>query len=240
MKRSILYKTTLSTLVVLILAGCVKKEDLVQVDPNVATEATFWQTDEDAVQGLNAVYGKLCVDGTYMRSTPLLLDLKGDDCRSQSPWSAMANVGKFNTSIADPAIYGWAYESYYQGIYRANQVLENVPDIDMDADLKDRVIGQALFLRGLYMFHAVNMFKNVPIPLTYKDLYHPQKTEAEGWAQVMQDLKDAADLLPLSYSGVSGADAGTTDGRATKGAALAFLAKAYLFNKDFTNAENTF
>lgn len=32
-----------------------------------------------------------------------------------------------NSNVTDAAIYGWAYETYYQGIYRANQVLENVP-----------------------------------------------------------------------------------------------------------------
>ncbi|MEZ4917852.1 MAG: RagB/SusD family nutrient uptake outer membrane protein [Saprospiraceae bacterium] len=240
MKRNILFKITFSTLLVFTLAGCVKEDDLIQVDPNVATEASFWKTPEDAVNGLNAVYGKLCVDGTYMRSTPLLLDLKGDDCRSHSPWSAMANVGKFNTGIADPAIYGWAYETYYQGIYRANQVLANVPNIEMDQAVKDRIMGQAYFLRGLYLFHAVNMFKSVPVPLNYTDLYHPQRTEAEGWAQVIQDFKDAADRLPVSYNGLTGPDEGMTAGRATKGAALAYLGKSYLFTKDFTNAEITF
>ena len=76
------------------------------------------------LKGVNAAYGSLLTDGTYMRSTPLLLDLKGDDARSNSPWAAMANVGRFNSNVSDAAIYGWAYETYYQGIYRANQVLD--------------------------------------------------------------------------------------------------------------------
>ena len=67
--------------------------------------------------------------------------------------------------VSNSAIYGWAYETYYQGINRANQVLTNVPGIAMaDAALKNRILGQAYFLRGLYLFHAVNMFKNVPLP----------------------------------------------------------------------------
>lgn len=233
-------KLSVFTLAVLILSSCVKEDDLFQVDPNVQTTESYWKTAEDAVNGVNAAYAKLCVDGTYMRSTPLLLDLKGDDCRSLSPWGAMANVGRFNSSIADPAIYGWAYETYYQGIYRCNQVLDNVDDIPMDADLKNRIIGQAKFLRGLYFFHTVNLFKNVPLPLNATDLYHTQKTQAEGWAQVIQDFTDAAALLPVSYDGVTGPDADSPEGRATKGAALAFLGKAYLFSKDFANAETTF
>jgi hypothetical protein len=144
----------------IVTTSCVKDEDLVQVDPNNNAVDSFWKTDQDAVKGVNAAYGSLLTDGTYMRSTPLLLDLKGDDTRSNSPWGAMYNVGKFNSNVSDAAIYGWAFETYYQGIYRANQVLENVPNIAIsDATLKNRILGEAHFLRGLFLFHAVNMFK---------------------------------------------------------------------------------
>ena len=61
---------------------------------------------------------------------------------------------------------------------------------------------------------------------------YKQKTEAEGWAQVIADFKAAADLLPTSYDNVTGLDAGQK-GSATKGAALGYLGKAYLFTKDF-------
>ena len=219
--------------------GCVENEDLTQVDPNNDAVDSFWKTDEDALEGVNATYGSLLTDGTYMRSTPLLLDAKADDSRTNSPWPSMYNVGHFNSNVADPAIYGWAYETYYQGIYRANQVLTNVPAIEFqNAALKNRILGQAYFLRGLYLFHAVNMFKNVPLP-TELAVYYPQKSQAEGWAQVIADFKAAADLLPNSYDGISGLDAGQK-GRATKGAALGYLGKAYLFTKDFANAKTTF
>jgi tetratricopeptide (TPR) repeat protein len=151
----------------------------------------------------------------------------------------MYNVGRFNSSIADASIYGWAYETFYQGIYRCNQVLENVPEIEMeDNALKNRILGQAYFLRGLYLFHAVNMFKNVPLPLD-TSIYHEQKTQAEGWDQVMSDFETAVELLPKSYDEVNGLDGGQK-GRATKGAALAYLGKAQLFTNDFGNAAITF
>lgn len=230
----------LFALLLLTLSGCVTDEDLVQVDPNLNTEGSFWKTDEDFLKGTNAIYGSMHIDGTYMRSTPLLLDLKDDGTRSNSPWPAMANVGRFNSSLADDAIYGWAYRDFYQGIFRANQVFEYIDGVQFnDAALKNRILGQAHFLRGLYLFHLVNFFKNVPIPLDNSTLVHQQKTEAEGWAQIIDDMKMAADLLPISYTNVSGLDAGQV-GRATKGAALAYLGKAYLFTKDFPNARDTF
>jgi hypothetical protein len=221
------------------LTSCVMEDDLNQVDPNVNTTGSFWKTDEDAVKGVNAVYGSLLTDGTYMRSTPLLLDLKGDDTHSFSPWGSMYNVGRFNSNVTDAAIYGWAYETYYQGIYRANQVLENVPKIKFENEaLKNRVLGQAYFMRGLFLFHAVNLFKKVPLPLN-TDVYHEQETQEDGWAQVKDDFTKAAALLPVTYTNVVGLDAGQV-GRATKGAALAYLGKSQLFTKDFANAKITF
>ncbi|MBI9058305.1 MAG: RagB/SusD family nutrient uptake outer membrane protein [Labilibaculum sp.] len=223
-----------------LVSSCVSEDDLVQIDPNVDTEEAFWKTDNDALKGINSVYGSMLIDGSYMRSTPLMLDLKDDATRSNSPWTAMSVIGKFNSSIANPDIYSWAYRDFYQGIYRANQVLDNVPSIEMeDSNLKDRVLGQAYFLRGLYFFHMVNMFKNVPLPLSNSELYHEQKTNEEGWAQVISDLEMAVGLLPVSYDDVSGLDAGQI-GRATKGAALAYMGKAQLFTKDFESAKVTF
>lgn len=239
MKYSKFYNLVVFFSITLSIVSCVKNEDLVQVDPNVETEGSFWKTDSDALKGVNAAYGSLLTDGTYMRSTPLLLDLKGDDCRSQSPWGSMFNVGRFNSSVADPAIYGWAFEVYYQGVARANQVLDEVPSIEMDQDLKDRILGQAYFLRGLYFFHAVNLFYSVPLPLNGDEIYNPQMSNEEGWAQVKSDFEMAASMLPRSYSDVSGLDAGQM-GRATKGAALAYLGKAQLFTGDFSNAKESF
>lgn len=222
-----------------LMTGCVYEEDLIQTDPNVESTESFWENEEDALKGVNSAYGSLLTDGTYMRSTPLLLDLKSDGTRSQSPWGAMYNVGRFNTSVADASIYGWAYETYYQGVYRANQVLENVPEIAMEnGDLKNRIIGQAHFLRGLFLFHAVNLFKNVPLPQS-TEIYHEQKSQEEGWAQIKADFTRASELLPLSYDDVQGLDNGDT-GRATRGAALAYLGKAQLFTRDFQGALTTF
>lgn len=219
--------------------SCVREAELEQHDPNTTTEASFWKTDENALQGVNAVYQALLYEGTYMRSTPLLLDAKGDDMKSDSPWSAMYTTGKFTTNVADEAIYGWAFREYYQGVYRANQVLKNVPNIQFsDAQLKERIIGQAYFLRGLYFYHLVKLFGRVPLPLD-TEIYHSQKTIDEGWAQVISDFKEAANRLPVSYNNVSGLDKGDI-GRATKGAAQAYLGKAYLFTKDYANAKIQF
>ncbi|MEZ4907503.1 MAG: hypothetical protein R2771_07650 [Saprospiraceae bacterium] len=82
----------------------------------------------------------------------LLLDTKSDDSRSNSRRGSMYNVGRFNSSIADEAIYGWAYREYYERIYRCNQVFDNVPNIDMDSELKERLLGRNIFYEGTILF----------------------------------------------------------------------------------------
>lgn len=220
-------------------SSCVNNDDLVQADPNVATAESFWKTDEDAIKGLNAAYAPLSWFGMYARNTNLMLDGRGDDVRTVSRWDLIGNVGIFNVSPFAGDITNWAFIDCYKGVSFTNQVLKNVPSIDMkDQALKNRILGQAYFLRGLYLFHAVNMYKNVPIPID-DNPFQAQKSQAEGWAQVIADFKAAVDLLPLDYTTSNPLDAGQL-GRATKGAAMAYLGKAYLFNKDFENAKNIF
>jgi starch-binding outer membrane protein, SusD/RagB family len=216
--------------------GCKKQLD--QTNPNAQTSATYWQTSNDAIKGVNACYQMFLEDGGYMRFTPILLNIQGDDVRSQSPWTAISNVGKFQLGTADEAGYGWTFDEYYQGIFRCNQVLENVPNISMDQNLKNRILGQAYFMRGLYYFHLVDMFGSVPLPTKSAEVAK-QSTNTEGWNRVISDLKSAVDLLPADYSTTGGPDA-NDKGRATKGAAMAFLGKAYLFNKKYTEASAQF
>jgi tetratricopeptide (TPR) repeat protein len=231
----------LSILAIAAVTGCTK--ELEQANPNSQTTSTFWRNQDDAIMGINAAYSSLLPDGAYMRSTPLMLDTRGEDAKSNSPWGQMYNTGKFALQSGNWEIYGWAYETFYQGIYRCNQVLENVPGIAMDQGLKDRLIGQAYFLRGLYFYHLVNFFGRVPLilhtPQNSSEFLVPQSSNADGWAQVINDFEKAIALLPAKYSTVTGPDKDDI-GRATKGAAMAFLGKAYLFNKKWTEAAEQF
>ncbi len=238
------YQKTLSIiLLTALLGGSSCQNQLEQVNPNQQTSSTFWQTQDDALKGITAAYLNLSIDGGYMRSTNILLDTRGDDARSNSPWDQMYNSGRFALNTANDAIYGWVYGAHYQGAAQVNQVLDFVPAIKMDEGVKQRVLGQAYFLRGLYFYHLVNLFGSVSLPLTSvkskADFTVKQSTEAEGWAQVIADFRKASELLPVSYADVTGADKGQI-GRATKGAALGFLGKAYLFTKNYPEAANQF
>ena len=233
-------KILAAALLIILLQACTK--NLNQVNPNQQTAQTFWKTATDAYNAGNSVYGSLIMDGTYMRMTHVILNTRGDDATSNSPWNEIYNCGKFTLDVNGFTTTS-AYQDYYQGVFRANQVLENVPGISMDADLKNRILGQTYFLRGLYFFHLASIYRNVPIPLTVglssTGFYVPQSPQDSVYGQAISDFAKAASLLPTSYANVTGPDAGQV-GRATKGAAMAFLGKAYLFTKQYSLAAQQF
>jgi predicted small integral membrane protein/tetratricopeptide (TPR) repeat protein len=236
--KIIKYLTCIFTLTIAT-TSCVNDEDLVQVDPNVKSFESTRGNDASATAMLNSAYVPLSWYGMYGRNTNLMLDGRGDDVRTPSRWDAIGKVGSFGVSPSEGDVLYWAFSDCYKGTAYANQVIASVPKMNFaDASLKNRIIGQAYFLRGLYLFHSVNMFRNVPIPLDINP-FQPQKSQAEGWAQVIADFKMATDLLPLNYNTTNILDNGQL-GRATKGAALAYLGKAYLFTQDFANARDTF
>lgn len=224
----------------LLFTGCSKELDI--DNPNSKTIVFYWKTADDAQLGVNAIYNSLIQDGTYMRMFPALTDSRGDDFTGDSPWGDLVQVGNFSIpSNSGPVQWVWA--THYQLVWRANQVLVNVPDITMDEELKKRILGQAHFLRGLAFFNLANTYKAVPVPLELpvdKSKYYPATaTDDVLWGQIFADFKAAKDMLPADYSGVSGPDVGQI-GRATKGAATGMLGKAYLYKKKWTEAAAEF
>jgi starch-binding outer membrane protein, SusD/RagB family len=230
----------ISAVLVFLLAGCSK--DLQQANPNQQTAQTFWKTATDAFDAGNSVYGSLILDGSYMRFTHVILNTRGDDATSNSPWNEIYNCGKFAEDVNGFAAQA-PFTAYYQGVFRANQVLEYVPPISMDTALKNRILGQAYFLRGLYYFHLASIYKNVPMPLTVAQssagYYVRQTSQDSVYQQVISDFQKAATLLPVSYANVTGPDQGQV-GRATAGAAVAYLGKTYLFTKQWALAAQQF
>ena len=220
--------------------GC--EEELELADPNNLTTEEFWVTPEQAVEGTNAIYNSLLIDGYYMRMMPALTDGRGDDIRQDTPWWDLAQVANF-TALPTTGPVQWLWAAHYQAIFRANQVLERVPEIEMDEALKNRLLGQAYFLRGLSYFNLAINFKEVPVvtepPADPADYYPATATEEELWSQIIADFSAAKELLPITYRGVSGPDAGQI-GRATYGAAAGMLGKAHLYRKNWAEAADEF
>ncbi|MEO6539835.1 MAG: RagB/SusD family nutrient uptake outer membrane protein [Ferruginibacter sp.] len=223
--------------------GCDKKLDL--SDPNRFSTADFWKTKDQAFASATSIYNALTVDGSYMRSFPGLTDSRGDDFAGDSPWLDLVLTGQFIIPTTSAPV-AWIWRDFYLVINRANQVLYYVSQYDqsvLTAEQKNRILGQAYFLRALAYYNLATSFKIVPVitaPIINKDdFYTPTATEEVLWSQIFADLQAAETNLPISYANVDGPDKGQK-GRATKGAAAGLLGKAYLYRKDYAKAGTQF
>ncbi len=144
-------------------SSCDKKLNL--NNPNLLTTADYWKTKEQAYAGCTAIYNALIVDGSYMRSFPGLTDSRGDDFTGDSPWLDLVQTGNFTIPTTSAPVF-WIWREFYLVINRANQVIANVSNYSesvLPAEEKNRILGQAYFLRGLAYYNLATTFKIVPV-----------------------------------------------------------------------------
>lgn len=133
-----------------------------------------------------------------------------------------------NSNLRD--IWNWMFA----GVNRANYILEFKDKTEFEG--KNQVIAEARFLRAYYHFELVKWFGGIPLKgdVRFKvgdEKTIPRSTAKEVYASIEADLIYASENLAAIPS---------QKGRATKGAALALLGKAYLYEENFTKAASTF
>ena len=164
-------------------SGC--SASLLDIDnPNEVTNETFWNKPEDATAGVNACYSFLYKEGTWMRWLSFRYDLTSDEGWSSSPWIELGDWTRFlynNYNFYEGNTVHW--EHFYVGIFRCNQVLSKVPQIEMDETLKNQVLAQASFLRALWYFQVNLLWEKGTMPLEPMDAsYVPEDaSEQEIW-----------------------------------------------------------
>jgi hypothetical protein len=146
-----------------------------------------------------------------------------------------AGIQGFSNYTLNPNIIPESFwNDHYQGIFRANILLQKLPGTTMDAAEKERFTAEAKALRAIYYFNLVRMFRNVPLllePISASGIYDvTQAAPAEVYTQIEKDLNEAIPNLPASLT------MATSAGRLTKGAAQAMLGKVYLYDNKKTEA----
>ena len=183
-----------------------------------------YKTEKDMNLAANGLYGVL--QSFYQTYYPEYSELPSDNLNCGNGSSDTGGQFDFFTLTPTNSFLSNAWNSSYHIIHQCNLVLKYNPGIDYSSDsLKNRIEGEARFVRGLTYFNLVRMFGDIPI------VDHIQ-TQAEARAArrdpaadvyelIISDLSTAVSLLPASYSG-------DNIGRATKYAAETLLAKVYL------------
>lgn len=219
------------------------EEDL-KVEPNdVQTELDFLNNPNNAIQLVNGVYNKQLDYQMYSFSWIGITSITSDDAdKGSTPTDYGSDKHKLDALTFDASDVSFldVWKAHYQGIYRANSALFYLEQLSLDPTLRDRLIGEVKFLRALYYFDLVRCFGGVPVVVTKIDLNdvaainagaYTRKTKEETYAQIEADLADAIAKLPLKSAYP------TNDlGRASKGAAQALLAKAYLYQQKWQQA----
>ena len=224
-------KNIIFTLLIVVLGLISCKKDLLNLsNPNQLTSDTYYKTEEDAVQAVNSVYAVLQHMHLFRLDQWEIYDGMSDDvawaATDDEPANAMYNFTYTSTMAKSNDMWG----TLYTGVFRANQVILNVGNMP-DFALKNRILGEAKFLRAWFYFELVTGWGGVPKitePLQGAQTSYnfPRASKEEIYDLIKSDLQYAEQNLPKK-SEYSEMDAG----RATSGAASAYLGKVFLFQQ---------
>ncbi|SDT14038.1 Starch-binding associating with outer membrane [Mucilaginibacter mallensis] len=232
-------KYTIILLAGLILASSCKK-NLLNLTPYTAvSSSTMWTNDNLTDLGMAGVYQALRLGqntGGDSQEEPYMMDQLGFSTQARNLTNLLNGA-----STSSDGIYADFWKNLYEGIQRANDAITNIPlKSPSVAAKKARYVAEAKFLRAYFYMKLNQLYKGVPIYLTYTEpsqATKPRSTELEVWNQVVADLTDAINEpnLPAIYK------AGDANyGHATKGAAYALRGKAYLYTQQYALAAADF
>lgn len=236
MKKTFFF--TINAWLLLSVVSCTKLDE----DPRSFLSADgFYNTATDAVAAVDAIYFSLNnnePEGQHQMYGSLFntaMDFISDD--------VTAGPGTPNPNVRSLAILTHSstnlrveqmWQQQYIAINKANAAIQRIPDIDFNQQLKDRLLGEALFLRALFYFNLVRLYSDVPLLLKdqttvpISELQVPRTPKEEVYAQIIADLTASANHFSVGASGEKG--------RATAGAAKSLLSKVYLTRREWGKA----
>ncbi len=191
--------------------------------------ANFFQTEDDAIAAINGAYQPLQWPKLYnmrMWTPDIIAGNSIVGAGGGSDGQETQDQANFVTASDNQGVLD-LWRGPWPGILRCNIILQKVPGMTIDETLKNRVLGEAYFLRAQYYFILVRFFGDVPLvlsPVEPGDDLRPLRTpKSKVYDQIVADFSKAIELLP-SRESYSGSDIG----RASKGSAEGMLAKVYL------------
>ena len=205
-------------------------DEFVQQTPEYSIDSeNYFNVEEDYYKALVGAYDLL--QPTYQNV--IVGEIASDNtlCGGESPtdvigWQQIDDM--IHTPVNSNLHEIWSL--MFAGVQRCNYFMEFKDKIDFDG--KDQMIGEVKFLRAYYHFELVKWFGGIPLKVDERfklgdEQSIPRSSTEAVYAQIEADLIAAAEVLP---------EVPTQIGRATKGAALSLLGKAYLYQDKFADA----
>ncbi len=212
------------------------EEILDKENPNEFSTDTYFANDLQAISAVNAIYSALQSQQLWTREYFFVHDLLSDEYFGLGSLEAQ-RVQLLNHSFdSNNSLVNSVWTGLYRGVHRANVAIagvEAMEETEISADLRNRLLGEAKFLRGLFYFELASLWGDVP--LFSEVATAAQATEGVERASkdqvfnlVIEDLTFASTNLPLK-SEYGGGDTG----RATRGAAAALAGRVHLWRATY-------
>jgi len=245
-------KANVFIIILIALVSCSKRLD--KSPYGVVSSDNFYKTAEDAEMAVTAAYKSFQIlDGqggwnTQAGYTPMG-DITGPDVQAHPD---LVIYYQIQQSIASPSADQilMLYQRCYKALLLANEALAKIPEIDMDAALKSRYIGELSFIRGFWLFRLGYIYGTAPLvtaPLGLTELNIPNSVREasaspgvlNGYTITKSDLfnQAEADFRVALDAPLADRNSGDLMGRADKAAVKAYLAQIYLYEHKWSEAK---
>ncbi|HDR51711.1 MAG TPA: RagB/SusD family nutrient uptake outer membrane protein [Mariniphaga anaerophila] len=204
---------------------------------NDLSAGTFFKNETDFQKAVNGIYDAVQDYQTDFHFFPVV------DAATPYAQGGGSRFGYWDNGLITINT-GWRvaeayWPTYYTTIFRANEVLKHIDDesANMAQSVRNRLKGEALFLRAFSYFYIANFWGDAPLITTvqnFDEVLVSRDPRSQIIDQVEADLTEAANLLPsvTTYRGIE-----SLLGRASKGAAQSLLGKVYVFEERWDEAE---
>ncbi|MBN9284106.1 MULTISPECIES: RagB/SusD family nutrient uptake outer membrane protein [unclassified Flavobacterium] len=210
---------------------------LISVDSpiNQLGSDVVYNSDANAISAITGLYSSMSANATSFvgSGTTIFCGLSSDELHNSSSITYddfFNNTLSSSTSALDLNIWTPAYNY----IYQANSIIAGVDHSKtLGSSTRSQVKGEALLIRAFCYFYLVNFFGDVPLVLStdyQSNAMLVRSPSSKIYEQITEDLQVSQQLLTVTYPGGN-------RGRINLYTATAFLARVYLYQKDWNNAE---
>ncbi|MDR3490474.1 MAG: RagB/SusD family nutrient uptake outer membrane protein, partial [Gammaproteobacteria bacterium] len=222
------------------LSGLISCKKFVGVSPPITqlVTATVFNNSGAATSAVTNIYQQM-YSNNESYNMALQTGYLGDELTNYSTLGFYIQTYK-NSMTANGTTFG-PWTNAYNYIYQANAVIEGLQNnAKINLKIQNQLTGEAKFIRAFWFFYLTNCYGDVPLVTSTNYKVNASIVRSDKnlvYQQIIIDLKDAQRLLDSNYVDASDTTSTSERIRPNKWAATALLARAYLYNKDYTNAE---
>jgi len=232
---------------------------IIDIDAPVTSvnQANVYNNDATAISVLTAIYANMsngAITGSGFTGTAGLSLLSGLSADELTLYSGVADnelIAYYRNALVANSTQNYGSELWegagspglYYYIFICNASIEGLTkSTTLTPSVRQQLLGEAKFMRAFFYFYLVNCFGDVPLALTTDPAVNstlPRAPREKIYQQIVVDLKDAQNLLSSTYLSGNLLNYSNTPERVrpTKWAAIALLARTYLYTGDYVDAE---